>query len=168
MDEKHSNDASGMLPQNILSQTSRHNDRDYRLPRTETHSSAASVQHSIKPVVHPSAATSSVPSSTFTVQPDHPPPKKSFDANGAPTLTKLPIPTSSIPAQKSDRKGESEFFNFFLNLGSLCYKLNVQISSVKAITLTKAISLCWCNLIVLAVSLVPNMSVYGYSYLFVA
>lgn len=104
VDEKHSNDASGMLPQNILSQTSRHNDRDYRLPRTETHSSAASVQHSIKPVVHPSATTSSVPSSTFTVQPDHPPPKKSFDANGAPTLTKLPIPTSSIPAQKSDRK----------------------------------------------------------------
>ncbi|XP_068091820.1 WW domain-containing adapter protein with coiled-coil isoform X2 [Hyperolius riggenbachi] len=103
VDEKHSNDASSMLPQNILSQTSRHNDRDYRLPRTETHSSAATAQHAIKPVVHPSAAPSSGPSSTFTVQPDHPPPKKSFDANGA-SLSKLPIPTSSIPAQKSDRK----------------------------------------------------------------
>ncbi|XP_056375393.1 WW domain-containing adapter protein with coiled-coil isoform X3 [Hyla sarda] len=104
VDEKHSNDASSMLPQNILSQTSRHNDRDYRLPRTETHSSAAAVQHTVKPVVHPSAAPSTVPSSTFTVQPDHPPPKKSFDANGAAALSKLPVPTSSIPAQKSDRK----------------------------------------------------------------
>ncbi|XP_018414245.1 PREDICTED: WW domain-containing adapter protein with coiled-coil [Nanorana parkeri] len=104
VDEKHSNDASSMLPQNILSQTSRHNDRDYRLPRTETHSSAAPVQHSIKPVVHPTATASSVPSSTFTVQPEHPPPKKSFDANGAAALSKLPISTSSIPAQKSDRK----------------------------------------------------------------
>ncbi|XP_044149209.1 WW domain-containing adapter protein with coiled-coil isoform X1 [Bufo gargarizans] len=107
VDEKHSNDASSMLPQNILSQTSRHNDRDYRLPRTETHSSAAPVQHTIKPVVHPSAAPSTVPSSTFTVQPDHPPPKKSFDANGAAALSKLPIPTASIPAQKSDRKDSS-------------------------------------------------------------
>ncbi|XP_069815106.1 WW domain-containing adapter protein with coiled-coil isoform X1 [Dendropsophus ebraccatus] len=105
VDEKHSNDASSMLPQNILSQTSRHNDRDYRLPRTETHSSAAApVQHTVKPLVHPSAAPSTVPSSTFTVQPDHPPPKKSFDANGAAALSKLPIPTSSIPAQKSERK----------------------------------------------------------------
>ncbi|XP_063778092.1 WW domain-containing adapter protein with coiled-coil isoform X2 [Pseudophryne corroboree] len=107
VDEKHSNDASSMLPQNILSQTSRHNDRDYRLPRTETHSSAAPVQHTIKPVVHQSAAASTVPSSTLTVQPDHPPPKKSFDANGASALSKLPIPTSSIPAQKSDRKESS-------------------------------------------------------------
>ncbi|XP_069585734.1 WW domain-containing adapter protein with coiled-coil isoform X2 [Ranitomeya imitator] len=107
VDEKHSNDASSMLPQNILSQTSRHNDRDYRLPRTETHSSAAPAQHPIKPVVHPSAAPSSVPSSTFTVQPDNPPPKKSFDANGAAALSKLHIPTSSIPAQKSDRKDSS-------------------------------------------------------------
>ncbi|XP_066441184.1 WW domain-containing adapter protein with coiled-coil isoform X2 [Eleutherodactylus coqui] len=103
VDEKHSNDASSMLPQNILSQTSRHNDRDYRLPRTETHSSAAPVQHTIKAV----AAPSTVPSSTYTVQPDHPPPKKSFDANGAAALSKLPIPTSSIPAQKSDRKESS-------------------------------------------------------------
>ncbi|XP_073437821.1 WW domain-containing adapter protein with coiled-coil isoform X2 [Dendrobates tinctorius] len=107
VDEKHSNDASSMLPQNILSQTSRHNDRDYRLPRTETHSSAAPAQHPIKPVVHPSAAPSSVPSSTFTVQPDNLPPKKSFDANGAAALSKLHIPTSSIPAQKSDRKDSS-------------------------------------------------------------
>ncbi|XP_075068116.1 WW domain-containing adapter protein with coiled-coil isoform X1 [Mixophyes fleayi] len=107
VDEKHSNDASSMLPQNILSQTSRHNDRDYRLPRTETHSSAATVQHTNKPVVHPSATPSTVPSSTLTVQPDHPPPKKSFDANGAAALSKLPIPTSSIPAQKSDRKDSS-------------------------------------------------------------
>ncbi|XP_073533690.1 WW domain-containing adapter protein with coiled-coil isoform X1 [Phyllobates terribilis] len=107
VDEKHSNDASSMLPQNILSQTSRHNDRDYRLPRTETHSSAASAQHPVKPVAHPSAAPSTVPSSTFTVQPDNPPPKKSFDANGAAALSKLHIPTSSIPAQKSDRKDSS-------------------------------------------------------------
>ncbi|KAG8573594.1 hypothetical protein GDO81_012463 [Engystomops pustulosus] len=106
VDEKHSNDASSMLPQNILSQTSRHNDRDYRLPRTETHSSAAPVQH-VKPVVHSSAAPSTVPPSTFTVQPDHPPPKKSFDANGAAALSKLPVPTSSIPAQKTDRKDSS-------------------------------------------------------------
>ncbi|PIO26123.1 hypothetical protein AB205_0199710, partial [Aquarana catesbeiana] len=94
VDEKHSSYASGMLPQNILSQTSRHNDRDYRLPRTETHSSAASVQHLLNLWF-----THLLPQA-----PDHPPPKKSFDANGAPTLTKLPIPTSSIPAQKSDRK----------------------------------------------------------------
>ncbi|KAM4688236.1 WW domain-containing adapter protein with coiled-coil isoform 2-T2 [Discoglossus pictus] len=104
VDEKHSSDASSMLPQNILSQTSRHNDRDYRLPRTETHGSSAPVQHSIKPVVHSTAAPSTVPSSPFTVQPEHPPPKKSFDANGAAALSKLPVPTSSIPAPKSDRK----------------------------------------------------------------
>ncbi|CAH2282202.1 WW domain-containing adapter with coiled-coil isoform X2 [Pelobates cultripes] len=104
VDEKHSSDASSMLPQNILSQTSRHNDRDYRLPRTETHSSAAPVQHSVKPVVHPSAAQSTVSSSPYAVQPDHPPPKKSFDANGAATLSKLPMPTSSISTSKSDRK----------------------------------------------------------------
>ncbi|MEE6467032.1 hypothetical protein FKM82_007129 [Ascaphus truei] len=103
VDEKHSGDASSMLPQNILSQTSRHNDRDYRLPRTETHSSTASVQHS-KPAVHPTAAPSTVPSSPFNVQSDHPPPKKSFDANGAAALSKLPVPTSSLPAPKSDRK----------------------------------------------------------------
>ncbi|KAM9308677.1 WW domain-containing adapter protein with coiled-coil [Gastrophryne carolinensis] len=104
VDEKHSNDASSMLPQNILSQTSRHNDRDYRLPRTETHSSTAPVQHPVKPVVHQASAPSTVPSSTFTVQPDHPPPKKSFDANGSAALSKLSIPTSSMPASKSDRK----------------------------------------------------------------
>ncbi|KAM4704685.1 WW domain-containing adapter protein with coiled-coil [Rhinophrynus dorsalis] len=104
VDEKHSSEAS-MLPQNILSQTSRHNDRDYRLPRTETHSSStAPVQHPVKPVVHPAAAPSTVPSSPFAVQPDHPPPKKSFDANGAAALSKLPTPTTSIPAPKSDRK----------------------------------------------------------------
>uniref|UniRef100_A0A8C5QCG6 WW domain-containing adapter protein with coiled-coil n=1 Tax=Leptobrachium leishanense TaxID=445787 RepID=A0A8C5QCG6_9ANUR len=88
VDEKHSGDATSMLPQNILSQTSRHNDRDYRLPRTETHS----------------AAPVSVSSSPYTVQPDQPPPKKSFDANGAATLSKLPVPTSSISTSKSDRK----------------------------------------------------------------
>ncbi|OCT75565.1 WW domain-containing adapter protein with coiled-coil isoform X2 [Xenopus laevis] len=102
VEEKHSGDASTMLPQNILSQTSRHNDRDYRLPRTDTHSSAAPVQHSIKTAVHPAAAPSVIPSSPFTVQPD-PPPKKSYDANGAP-LSKLPTPTSSIPVPKSERK----------------------------------------------------------------
>ncbi|XP_053322885.1 WW domain-containing adapter protein with coiled-coil [Spea bombifrons] len=107
VDEKHSSDtssSSSMLPQNILSQTSRHNDRDYRLPRTETHGGAPPLQHQVKQVVHPSAAQSAVPSSPFTVQPDHPPPKKSFDANGAATLSKLPAPTSSISTPKSDRK----------------------------------------------------------------
>uniref|UniRef100_A0A8C2NNQ0 WW domain-containing protein n=1 Tax=Capra hircus TaxID=9925 RepID=A0A8C2NNQ0_CAPHI len=103
MEDKHSSDASSLLPQNILSQTSRHNDRDYRLPRAETHSSSAPVQHPIKPVVHPTAAPSTVPSSPFTLQSDHQP-KKSFDANGASTLSKLPTPTSSVPAQRTERK----------------------------------------------------------------
>ncbi|XP_014352249.1 WW domain-containing adapter protein with coiled-coil isoform X2 [Latimeria chalumnae] len=103
MEEKHASDAGSMLPQNILSQTSRHNDRDYRLPRAETHSCAATVQHPIKPVVHPTAAPSTVPSSPFTLQSDHQP-KKSFDANGAATLSKLHTPTSSIPVQKTERK----------------------------------------------------------------
>ncbi|KAH0627548.1 hypothetical protein JD844_003367 [Phrynosoma platyrhinos] len=103
MEEKHSSDAANMLPQNILSQTSRHNDRDYRLPRTETHSSSTPVQHPIKTVVHPSATPSSVPPSPFPLQSDHQP-KKSFDANGASSLSKLPTPTSSIPSQKTERK----------------------------------------------------------------
>ncbi|XP_029444493.1 WW domain-containing adapter protein with coiled-coil [Rhinatrema bivittatum] len=103
MEDKHSSDTSSMLPQNILSQTSRHNDRDYRLPRTETHSNTTPAQHSIKPVVHPTIAPSTVPSSPFTIQSDHQP-KKSFDANGAATLSKLPTPTTSIPAQKTERK----------------------------------------------------------------
>ncbi|XP_021097602.1 WW domain-containing adapter protein with coiled-coil isoform X2 [Heterocephalus glaber] len=103
MEDKHSSDASSLLPQNILSQTSRHNDRDYRLPRAETHSSSTPVQHPVKPVVHPTAAPSSVPSSPFTLQSDHQP-KKSFDANGASTLSKLPTPTPSVPAQKTERK----------------------------------------------------------------
>lgn len=92
-----------MLPQNILSQTSRHNDRDYRLPRAETHSSSTPVQHPIKPVVHPTATPSTVPPSPFSLQSDHQP-KKSFDANGASTLSKLPTSTSSIPSQKTERK----------------------------------------------------------------
>ncbi|KYO46835.1 WW domain-containing adapter protein with coiled-coil isoform A [Alligator mississippiensis] len=103
MEDKHSSDTSSMLPQNILSQTSRHNDRDYRLPRAETHSSSTPVQHPIKPVVHPTATPSTVPPSPFSLQSDHQP-KKSFDANGASTLSKLPTPTSSIPSQKTERK----------------------------------------------------------------
>ncbi|XP_025939302.1 WW domain-containing adapter protein with coiled-coil isoform X6 [Apteryx rowi] len=103
MEDKHSSDASSMLPQNILSQTSRHNDRDYRLPRAETHSSSTPVQHPIKPVVHPTATPSTVPPSPFSLQSDHQP-KKSFDANGASTLSKLPTSTSSIPSQKTERK----------------------------------------------------------------
>lgn len=95
-----------MLPQNILSQTSRHNDRDYRLPRTETHSSSTPVQHPIKTVVHPSTTPSSVPPSPFSLQSDHQP-KKSFDANGASSLSKLPTPTSSIASQKTERKSLS-------------------------------------------------------------
>ncbi|XP_010583315.1 PREDICTED: WW domain-containing adapter protein with coiled-coil isoform X5 [Haliaeetus leucocephalus] len=105
MEDKHSSDASSMLPQNILSQTSRHNDRDYRLPRAETHSSSTPVQHPIKPVVHPTATPSTVPPSPFSLQSDHQP-KKSFDANGASTLSKLPTSTSSIPAQKTERKAQ--------------------------------------------------------------
>uniref|UniRef100_A0A8D2NZH8 WW domain-containing adapter protein with coiled-coil n=1 Tax=Zosterops lateralis melanops TaxID=1220523 RepID=A0A8D2NZH8_ZOSLA len=103
MEDKHSSDTSSMLPQNILSQTSRHNDRDYRLPRAETHSSSTPVQHPIKPVVHPTATPSTVPPSPFSLQSDHQP-KKSFDANGASTLSKLSTSTSSIPAQKTERK----------------------------------------------------------------
>ncbi|XP_048807929.1 WW domain-containing adapter protein with coiled-coil isoform X6 [Lagopus muta] len=103
MEDKHSSDASSMLPQNILSQTSRHNDRDYRLPRAETHSSSTPVQHPIKPVVHPTATPSTVPPSPFSLQSDHQP-KKSFDANGASTLSKLPTSASSIPSQKTERK----------------------------------------------------------------
>ncbi|KAL6070598.1 hypothetical protein STEG23_036860, partial [Scotinomys teguina] len=103
MEDKHSSDASSLLPQNILSQTSRHNDKDYRLPRAETHSSSTPVQHPIKPVVLPTATPSTVPSSPFTLQSDHQP-KKSFDANGASTLSKLPTPTASVPAQKTERK----------------------------------------------------------------
>ncbi|XP_026545068.1 WW domain-containing adapter protein with coiled-coil-like isoform X2 [Notechis scutatus] len=106
MEDKHSSDAANLLPQNILSQTSRHNDRDYRLPRTETHSSSAPGQHPIKTVVHPSTTTSSVPPSPFSLQSDHQP-KKSFDANGA-SLSKLPVPTSSILSQKTERKNLSE------------------------------------------------------------
>lgn len=104
MEEKHSSDASSTLPQNILSQTSRHNDRDYRLPRTETLSSAAPVQHPVKPVVHTAVVPSTVPSSPFNLQSDQQP-KKSFDTNGAAMLPKLPTPTSSIPVQKAERKG---------------------------------------------------------------
>lgn len=103
VEDKHSSDAGSLLPQNILSQTSRHNDRDYRLPRAETHSSSAPVQHPIKPVVHPTAAPSTVPSSPFTTVWSTT--KKSFDANGASTLSKLPTPTSSVPAQRTERKG---------------------------------------------------------------
>lgn len=62
------------------------------------------VQHPIKPVVHPSTNPSTVPSSPFTLQSDHQP-WKSFDANGASTLSKLPTPTASVSAQETDRKG---------------------------------------------------------------
>ncbi|XP_066483418.1 WW domain-containing adapter protein with coiled-coil isoform X4 [Tiliqua scincoides] len=117
MEEKHSSDAANMLPQNILSQTSRHNDRDYRLPRTETHSSSTPVQHPIKSVVHPSAAPSSVPPSPFSLQSDHQP-KKSFDANGA--SSKLPTPTSSIPSQKTERKSLSESVSMDKPLSHSC------------------------------------------------
>ena len=78
-------------------------DRDYRLPRAETHSSSEPVQHPIKAVVHPTATPSTVPSSPFTLQSDHQP-KKSFDGHGASTLLKLPTPTSSVPAQRKERK----------------------------------------------------------------
>ncbi|XP_078519517.1 WW domain-containing adapter protein with coiled-coil isoform X3 [Lissotriton helveticus] len=104
LEEKHSGEASGMLPQNILSQTSRHNDRDYRLPRAETPSNIATAQHSIKPVVHSTATTpSTAPPNPFAVQSDHQP-KKSFDANGAASVPKVPAPTSSMSMQKTERK----------------------------------------------------------------
>ncbi|KAM6449649.1 WW domain-containing adapter protein with coiled-coil isoform 1-T1 [Liasis olivaceus] len=119
MEEKHSSDAANMLPQNILSQTSRHNDRDYRLPRTETHSSSTPVQHPIKTVVHPSTTPSSVPPSPFSLQSDHQP-KKSFDANGASSLSKLPTPTSSIPSQKTERKSLSESLSMDKSLSHSC------------------------------------------------
>ncbi|XP_048465677.1 WW domain-containing adapter protein with coiled-coil isoform X3 [Rhincodon typus] len=103
MEDKHSSGASSMLSQNILSQTNRHNDRDYRLPRTETPGGAAPVQHPVKPVVLPTSNPSTVPSSPFSLQPEHHP-KKSFDANGAATVPKVPTPTPSIPIQKTEKK----------------------------------------------------------------
>ncbi|KAB0369969.1 hypothetical protein FD755_017931 [Muntiacus reevesi] len=78
-------------------------DGDYRPPRAETHSSSEPVQHPIKAVVHPTAAPSTVPSRPFTLQSDHEP-RKSSDGNGASTLLKLPTPTSSVPAQRKERK----------------------------------------------------------------
>ncbi|KAK1174034.1 WW domain-containing adapter protein with coiled-coil-like isoform X1 [Acipenser oxyrinchus oxyrinchus] len=108
MEEKHSSEAGNAHPQNILSQTSRHNDSDYRLPRAETQCSAAPEQHNSKPVVLPAAsAPSTVSSSPFTLLPGHQP-KKSFAANGAATLSKLPPPTSSTPVQKSERKESAQ------------------------------------------------------------
>ncbi|XP_070800569.1 WW domain-containing adapter protein with coiled-coil isoform X1 [Pituophis catenifer annectens] len=118
MEDKHSSDAANMLPQNILSQTSRHNDRDYRLPRTETHSISTPGQHPIKTVVHPSTTPSSVPPSPFSLQSDHQP-KKSFDANGA-SLSKLPVPTSSILSQKTERKNLSESLSMDKSLSHSC------------------------------------------------
>uniref|UniRef100_V9KAP3 WW domain-containing adapter protein with coiled-coil n=1 Tax=Callorhinchus milii TaxID=7868 RepID=V9KAP3_CALMI len=103
VEDKHSSDAGSMLSQNILSQTNRHNDRDYRLPRTETHGGAATVQHPIKPVVLPATNPSTVPSSPFSLQPEHQP-KKPLDANGAATLPKLPTPSPSTPIQKTEKK----------------------------------------------------------------
>ncbi|XP_067870270.1 WW domain-containing adapter protein with coiled-coil isoform X2 [Heterodontus francisci] len=103
MEDKHSSGAGSMLSQNILSQTNRHNDRDYRLPRTETPGGAAPVQHPVKPVVLPTTNPSTVPSSPFSLQPEHQP-KKSFDANGAATVPKVPTPTPSIPIQKTEKK----------------------------------------------------------------
>ncbi|RXM97414.1 WW domain-containing adapter protein with coiled-coil [Acipenser ruthenus] len=91
-------------PSKTSDATSRHNDSDYRLPRAETQCSAAPEQHNSKPVVLPAAsAPSTVSSSPFTLLPGHQP-KKSFAANGAATLSKLPPPTSSTPVQKSERK----------------------------------------------------------------
>ncbi|XP_078089758.1 WW domain-containing adapter protein with coiled-coil isoform X2 [Mustelus asterias] len=106
MEDKHSSGAGSMLSQNILSQTNRHNDRDYRLPRTETPGGAAPVQHPVKPVVLPTTNPSTVPSSPFSLQPEHQP-KKSFDANGAATVPKVPTPTPSIPIQKTEKKAAS-------------------------------------------------------------
>ncbi|XP_069504193.1 WW domain-containing adapter protein with coiled-coil isoform X1 [Ambystoma mexicanum] len=103
MEEKHSSEASGILPQNILSQTSRHNDRDYRLPRAETASNTATAQHTIKPVHTTATTPSTVPPNPFAIQPDHQQ-KKTFDANGAPAIAKLPASTSSAPAVKTERK----------------------------------------------------------------
>ncbi|XP_069770616.1 WW domain-containing adapter protein with coiled-coil isoform X1 [Narcine bancroftii] len=103
MEDKHSSGAGSMLSQNILSQTNRHNDRDYRLPRTETPGGAAPVQHPVKPVVLPTTNPSTVPSSPFSLQPEHQP-KKSYDANGAATVPKVPTPTPSIPNQKTEKK----------------------------------------------------------------
>ncbi|NXK57564.1 WAC protein, partial [Sylvietta virens] len=103
MEDKHSSDTSSMFFFNILSQTSRHNDRDFFFPRAETHSSSTPVQFFFKPVVHPTATPSTVFFFPFSLQSDHQP-KKSFFFNGASTLSKLSTSTSSIPAQKTERK----------------------------------------------------------------
>ncbi|XP_061410601.1 WW domain-containing adapter protein with coiled-coil-like isoform X3 [Lethenteron reissneri] len=98
VEEKQSSETGGVLSQNSLSQTSKHNDRDYRLSRTESVGSSSAQPHPLpghRPAGGqlPNSSPSSVLGSTC---------KKAADANGAGTLPKLHIPSTW---HKTDKKG---------------------------------------------------------------
>uniref|UniRef100_S4RHF8 WW domain containing adaptor with coiled-coil n=1 Tax=Petromyzon marinus TaxID=7757 RepID=S4RHF8_PETMA len=96
-EEKQSSETGGVLSQNSLSQTSKHNDRDYRLSRTESVGSSSAQPHALpghRPAGGqlPNSSPSSVLGSTC---------KKAADANGAGSLPKLHIPSTW---HKTDKK----------------------------------------------------------------
>ncbi|XP_078454489.1 WW domain-containing adapter protein with coiled-coil-like isoform X3 [Lampetra fluviatilis] len=98
VEEKQSSETGGVLSQNSLSQTSKHNDRDYRLSRTESVGSSSAHPHPLpghRPAGGqlPNSSPSSVLGSTC---------KKAADANGAGSLPKLHIPSTW---HKTDKKG---------------------------------------------------------------
>ncbi|XP_032806982.1 WW domain-containing adapter protein with coiled-coil-like isoform X1 [Petromyzon marinus] len=97
VEEKQSSETGGVLSQNSLSQTSKHNDRDYRLSRTESVGSSSAQPHALpghRPAGGqlPNSSPSSVLGSTC---------KKAADANGAGSLPKLHIPSTW---HKTDKK----------------------------------------------------------------
>uniref|UniRef100_S4R7D1 WW domain containing adaptor with coiled-coil n=1 Tax=Petromyzon marinus TaxID=7757 RepID=S4R7D1_PETMA len=115
--DKHSSEVGSVLAQTVLSQTSKHNDRDYRLPRTEAPGSGTSsstplqqqASLGVKPGSSlPNCSPSPVPSSPFNLpeqqqqqhQQHH---KKQNDSNGANTLTK-PHPAGSSTGQRPEKK----------------------------------------------------------------
>nr|XP_032814580.1 WW domain-containing adapter protein with coiled-coil isoform X3 [Petromyzon marinus] len=117
-EDKHSSEVGSVLAQTVLSQTSKHNDRDYRLPRTEAPGSGTSsstplqqqASLGVKPGSSlPNCTPSPVPSSPFNLpeqqqqqhQQHH---KKQNDSNGANTLTK-PHPAGSSTGQRPEKKG---------------------------------------------------------------
>ncbi|XP_078453566.1 WW domain-containing adapter protein with coiled-coil isoform X3 [Lampetra planeri] len=116
--DKHSSEVGSVLAQTVLSQTSKHNDRDYRLPRTEAPGSGTSsstplqqqASLGVKPGSSlPNCTPSPVPSSPFNLpeqqqqqhQQHH---KKQNDSNGANILTK-PHPAGSSTGQRPEKKG---------------------------------------------------------------
>ncbi|XP_078453575.1 WW domain-containing adapter protein with coiled-coil isoform X1 [Lampetra fluviatilis] len=117
-EDKHSSEVGSVLAQTVLSQTSKHNDRDYRLPRTEAPGSGTSsstplqqqASLGVKPGSSlPNCTPSPVPSSPFNLpeqqqqqhQQHH---KKQNDSNGANILTK-PHPAGSSTGQRPEKKG---------------------------------------------------------------